>query len=77
MSFPCIYEGLPWWLSGKESAYNAGAAGDAGLVPGLGRSSERGNGNLLQYFYLENLDHGQRSLVGCSPWSHKESDMTE
>ena len=21
--------------------------------------------------------HGQRSLVGCSPWGHKESDMTE
>ena len=20
---------------------------------------------------------GQRSLVNCSPWSHKESDMTE
>ena len=21
--------------------------------------------------------HGQRSLVGYSPWDHKESDMTE
>ena len=21
--------------------------------------------------------HGQRSLVGCSPWGHKESDTTE
>ena len=21
--------------------------------------------------------HGQRSLVGCSPWAHKESDSTE
>ena len=21
--------------------------------------------------------HGQRSLVGCSPWDHKESDTTE
>ena len=21
--------------------------------------------------------HGQRSLVGCSPWGHKELDMTE
>ena len=21
--------------------------------------------------------HGQRSLVGFSPWGHKESDMTE
>ena len=37
------------WLSGKESACNAGAAGDAGSMPGLGRSSVGGNGNLLQY----------------------------
>ena len=21
--------------------------------------------------------HGQRSLAGCSPWGHKESEMTE
>ena len=21
--------------------------------------------------------HGQRSLIDCSPWGHKESDMTE
>ena len=21
--------------------------------------------------------HGQRSLVGCSPWGHKESDIAE
>ena len=21
--------------------------------------------------------HGQRSLVGCSPWGYKESDLTE
>ena len=20
--------------------------------------------------------HGQRSLLGCSPWGHRESDMT-
>ena len=35
-----------------------------------------GEGNLLQYSCLEN-PHGQRSLVGYSPWSHKESDTTE
>ena len=22
-------------------------------------------------------EHGQRSLAGCSPWGHKELDMTE
>ena len=31
--------------------------------------------NPLQYC-LEN-PHGQRSLVGYSPWGHKESDTTE
>ena len=35
-----------------------------------------GNDNLLQYSCLEN-PHGQRSLVGYSPWGHKESDTTE
>ena len=33
-------------------------------------------GNALHYSCLEN-PHGQRSLVGYSPWSHKESDVTE
>ena len=26
---------------------------------------------------LPGKPHGRRSLVGCSPWGHKESDMTE
>ena len=30
--------------AGKESACNAGDTGDAGLIPGLGRSPEEGNG---------------------------------
>ena len=34
-------------------------AGDAGLIPGLGRSLGGGNGNPLQYSYLENsMDRG-------------------
>ena len=36
---------------GKESAYNAG---DAGLIPGLGRSPGEGRGNPLQSSCLEN-----------------------
>ena len=65
--------GLPWWLSGKESA---GKAGDAGSIPGSGRSPGGGHGNPLQYSCLEN-PHGQRSLAGCSPRGRKESDTTE
>ena len=49
--------------------------GNLGLIPELGRPPGEGHGNPLQYSYLEN-PHGQ-SLVGYSPWGHKESDMTE
>ena len=70
------HHGLPPWLGGKESGCNAGATGDSGLIPALGRSPGRGHGNPLQYSCLEN-PHGQRSLMGYSPWGHKESDTTE
>ena len=68
-----VFMGFPGGSGGKESACNAG---DLGLIPGLGRSPGGGHGSLIQYSCLENL-HGQRSLVGYSPWGHKESDMTE
>ena len=38
-----VWHGLPRWLSGKESAYNAGATGDMGSIPGLGRSPGGGH----------------------------------
>ena len=38
--------------------------------------NREGNGTPLQYSCLEK-SHGWRSLVGCSPWSHQQSDMTE
>ena len=57
----------------KESACNLG---DLGSIPGLGRSPGRGHGNPLQYSCLEN-PHGQRSLVGYSPWGHRDLDTTE
>ena len=44
-------EGFPGDSDGGESACNAG---DAGLIPGSGRSPGEGNGNLLQYSCLEN-----------------------
>ena len=46
-----IIKGLPQWLSGKESTYQAG---DPGVISGLGRFPARGNGNPLQYSCLEN-----------------------
>ena len=65
--------GFPDGSVSKESACSVG---DLGLIPGLGRSRGEGNGNPLQYSFLEN-PQGQRSLAGCSPWGCKESDMTE
>ena len=64
---------VPGGSDGKQFACNVG---DLGLIPGLGRSPGGGYGNLLQYSCLEN-PHGQRSLAGYSPWSYKESNMTE
>ena len=40
---------FPWWLSGKESACQAG---DLGLTPESGRFPRERNGNLLQYSCL-------------------------
>ena len=63
----CFSMGLPWWLSGKESVYNAG---DTGLIPGSGRSPGGRNENPLQF--LSGKSHGQRSLAGAySPRSRK------
>ena len=47
-------EGLFWWLSGKESACNAGATGDTNSIPVFGRFPGGGNGNPFQYSHQEN-----------------------
>ena len=45
-------------------------------IPGLERSPGLRHGNPLQNPCLEN-PHGQSSLVGFSPYGHKELDETE
>ena len=51
-----------------------GHLGDSVLIPILRRSSRAGNSNPLQYSCQENpMDRG----MDHSPWSHKESDVTE
>ena len=49
----------------KNPPADSGDTGDAGLIPGLGRSPEGGNGNPLQYSCLENsIDRGAwRAIV--------------
>ena len=68
-----MHMGFPGGSEVKVSAWNAG---DLGLIPGSGRSPGEGNGNPLQLL-LPGESHGGRSLVGYSPWGHKESDTTE
>ena len=70
----CRKQAFPGGSDCKESACNVG---DPDSIPGSERSPGEGNGNPLQYSYLENPMDRERSLAGYSPWSHKESDTTE
>ena len=63
---------LLWWLSSKESAFNAG---DTGSIPGSDRSPEEGNGNPLQYSCLEN-PMGRRAWQATVHGMAKELNMT-
>ena len=59
--------GCPGGSLVKNSSANAG---DAGSIPGLGRSSGGGNGNPLQYSCLGNpMDRGAWGVY--SPWNCK------
>ena len=60
------------WLSGKESACNAG---DMGLIPGSGRSPGKGNGNPLNYSSLGN-PIGRGSCWATPLVVSEESDTT-
>ena len=62
------FVGLRRWLSGKESACNAG---DTDLIPGLVRSPWRRAWQPTPVFF-PGKSHRQRSLVGC-----RDSDMTD
>ena len=48
----------------------------AGFHPRVGKIAWRREW-LLTAVFLPGEFHGQRSLVGYSPWGHKESDKTE
>jgi len=57
------WNGLPRWLSDKESACNAG---DVGSIPGSGKMPWRIKWQPTPIF-LPGKSHGQRSLKGYSP----------
>ena len=64
---------LPWWLSGQESAYHCRRSGYNSWV----RKIPWRRTWQPTPVWLPGESHGQRSLVGYSPWGHKESDTSE
>ena len=61
------HNGLPWWLSGKESAYQCRRLR---FDPWIENIPWRRKWQPTTVFLL-GKSHGQRSLVGYSPWGHK------
>ena len=62
----------------KNLPASAGDARDSDLIPGLERSAEVRNGNLLQYFCLENpMDRGTYGLqsIGSQRVGHDWAHM--
>ena len=64
---------FPGGSNREEFACNAG---ETGFDPWVGKMPWRRKWLLIPVFFLGEF-HGQRSLVGYSPWGHIESDMTE
>ena len=68
--------GVPWWLSGKESACQYRKHWRSRLDPWVGKIPWRRKWQPTPIF-LPGKFHGCRSLAGYNPWGCKESDMTE
>ena len=69
---PSSYLGLPWWLGGKEPTC---LCRRLWFDPRVGKIPWKRKWHSTPVF-LPGKIHGQRGLVGYSPWGHKESDMT-
>ena len=71
-------QGFPGGSAGKEPTCNAGdhlKGRRPRFNPWVGKVPWRRKWQPTQVF-LSGKSHGQRSLVGYSPWSSKESDIT-
>ena len=67
LQFPKYIRGLPRWLSSKESACQCGRLR---FSPWVGKIPWRRKWQPTPVF-LSGKSHGQRSLVGYSPWGCK------
>ena len=61
----CRSQGLPWWLSDKETTCNAGDKG-VGQIPGEKKKRKWQPTPV----FLPGESHGQRNLEGYTPWGH-------
>jgi len=68
-----VCDGLPWWLKGKESTCQCRKHG---FDPQLEKIPWRRKWQPTLVF-LPGKSHGQRGLVGYSPWGRKEPDMAQ
>ena len=71
-----LYIGLPWWHSGKESTCHCRRHKRLGFDSCVGKIPWNSKWQPNPVF-VPGKFHGQRSLVGYSPWGHKEWDTIE
>ena len=71
--FKKLVFGLPWWLRWQRIHLQCGRPG---FDPWVGKIHWKRAWQPIPVF-LSGESHGQRTLAGCCPWGHKESDMTE
>ena len=60
----------------KKLPANTGGAGDLGSIPGFGKIPWGRKWQAIPVF-LPGESHGERNLVGYSPWGCKQLDLTE
>ena len=75
LAFPHLVLCFKGFLGGSVVKNLLTNAEDADSIPGLNRSPRIKKWQPTPIF-LPRKSHGQRSLVGYSPWGHKDSDLT-
>ena len=73
LTYTFVYEDFPGGSDGKVSACNVGGPG---FDPWVGKIPWRRKWQPILVL-APGKSHGQRSLVGYSPWGRKQSDTTE
>ena len=80
MNYDLVHQNVGFPGSSVSTECNAGDERDSASIRGSGRFPERWHvfpEIQLTPVFLPGISHEQRSLVGYSPWGHKESDTTE